>query len=179
MRKKLLEKQLYRDKVTESTSTKPGIFDRYFIKVERIPPLDRLAELIKEEKQIPGQKMWDNMAQFTSELQHINTYGQRMRVFFKEKPVEIQITETPKELMFIGFDSPDYIEGREYWPEINILSYEGGQFITKSKVGFILGDRDTGKTIFMSVIILDNIVDRYGSDGIKVPVSHNRSTANP
>ena len=146
-----------------------GIYDKYLQKIEVKPIGDALADSLQRDKETLGDSLWNALAANTQRLAFKYRYKEQLGLFFKE-PLTVTKTMTIRpDTMFLGFATPDYTPGDEFLPPINIIGSEGGKLVNKPKFISIAGGKGTGKSILMSHILLDGMVNRYAQDGIKLP----------
>ena len=84
----------------------------------------------------------------------------QQRMMEEPEPIPDHL-DVPDTKLFIGFDSLDYSVGNAVLPDINIVAEEGGELVPKSRCFTILGEKNSGKSVLSSVLILDNIVKKY------------------
>jgi len=110
--------------------------------------------------------VWDNLVDLQKALllnyQHIYSYNEKyLKYVTEEEAIPIENLDIAEDEMLLGFKSLDYNLDNAFITKIGIFESEGGEYVPKSQIFTIIGERGSGKSILASIIGLDNIVQRF------------------
>ncbi len=113
-----------------------------------------------------NKSVWDTMIEMQKVLllnyQNIHSYSEKYKKYITEAPlIPIENLDIAEDEMLLGFKSLNYNLDNAFITKLGIFEEEGKEYIPKSQIFTIIGERGSGKSILASIIGLDNIVARF------------------